>query len=596
MRMKTLLALTLLMMTTFAIAKENTDGLIRSSMYELETQLSRTMEDKIVQFVGVENIWVAVHLDVSSEKIKQQLKSSKNSKKSSVKYEELPGLNISADGNIVQDDSSEEKLILDGSKFSIDPALLLSNANGVMVTVYNKDKIDKKVERLIRSLIEDKMSALKTTVGVSFNYRKAKVLETADLKDGKKIRFDPTSFAKSVHSAVTVSFKEFMNDNVIAPLKIGFGAVVFISLAAFGVIGFFLFRALSAINGSLGALLNATKNFETATTQAASPTQASDNGHDKTTTLQSDAVDLQQKILDIYTNYSEVVSSFFMNSMDKKEFKDVWALTQVLGDKILLENKNICRNNNFHLYNKFLQNSMHLVTSAEDFKRIYQKLMSLMLYPEVFFLNSIRNQINSFSMPFLLSNFPKFNENEKLVAIEVLDDLKLATLVNKGLVKTENLNKAEAHHWGMEELKAIDKKLTSIAERGSDLKEIPLLNVMRYFTQSQFDSFIQEQKLNSAYTFGSLYEARKEELEQFFKGLSVEELCALIPMLEEDMVMKVYALLPELKLARVKAIPKNIQDRSFSLMAEIYKMMWSEEFKEVLAGRAVKAKAGPRAA
>lgn len=285
-----------------------------------------------------------------------------------------------------------------------------------------------------------------------------------------------------------------------------------------------------------------------------------------------------------------------MNSMDKKEFKDVWALTQVLGDKILLENKNICRNNNFHLYNKFLQNSMHLVTSAEDFKRIYQKLMSLMLYPEVFFLNSIRNQINSFTMPFLLSNFPEFNENEKHVAIEVMDDLKLATLVNKGLVKTENLEKAENYHWGMEELKAIDKKLTSIAERGSDLKEVPLLNVMRYFTQSQFDTFIQEQKLNSAYTFVSLYDDKKEELEQFFKELSVEELCAVIPMLEEDMAMKVYALLPELKLARVKANPKNIQDRSFSLMAEIYKMMWSEEFKEAIAGRSVKEKAGPRAA
>lgn len=596
MKIKTLMGLLLAIFITSAFAQDR-DGLIRSSVYELEGQLSRSMEQKIIQFVGVENIWVTVHLDVSESDIKRQLDSKGRKKKSSVKYEELPGLNISFDGNVVVEDK-EERLVLDGSKFSIDPALLLSQTKSVMVTVYNKTKIDKKVERLIRSLIEDKMRALKVEVGVSFNYRKASVLENADLKDGKKVRFDPHSFSKSVHQAITVSFKEFINEQVLAPLKIGFSAVIFISLVAFSLIGFFLFRALSAINGSLGALLTAARNFEISSSQGsgALPMMDQGQGGDKTTTLQSDAVDLQQKILDIYTNYSEVVSNFFMNSMDKKEFKDVWALTQVLGDRILLENKNICRNENFHLYNKFLQNSMHLVTSADDFKRIYQKLMSLMLYPEVFFLNSIKGQMNSLSMAALLEHYPTFTEKEKLVAIEVLDDLKLATLVNKGMVKAEGLSKAENLRWGMEELKAIDKKLTSLSSTKAELTDVPLLNVMRYFSQAQFDGFIREQNMKGDFHFVIQYQREKESLDQFFKTLTVEELCALLPMLEEDMVNSVYSVLPELKQARVKSMTKMIQERSFTLMADLYKKMWSEEFKLELSKRSGKVKPLSRAA
>lgn len=595
MKIKAAISILLFFIMTTAMAQDNRDGLIRSSVYELEGQLSRSMEQKIIQFVGVENIWVAVHLEIATEDVKKQLDAKGQKKKSRVKYEELPGLNISFDGNVVVEDK-EERLVLDGSKFAVDPTLLLSQSKSVMVTVYNKSKIDKKVERLIRSLIEDRMRALKVDVGVSFNYRKGSVLESADLEDGKKIRFDPNSFTKSVHQAITVSFKEFINEQVLGPLKVGFSAVIFFSLVAFGLIGYFLFRALSAINGSLGALLSAARNFEISSAHGMGDLPSVDQAADKTTTLQSDAVNLQQKILEIYTNYSEVVSSFFMNSMDKKEFKDVWALTQVLGDRILLENKNICRNENFHFYNKFLQNSMHLVTSAEDFKRIYQKLMSLMLYPEVFFLNSIKGQMNSFSLSSLLQHYPSFSEKEKLVAIEVLDDLKLATLVNKGLVRAEGLSKSESHRWNMEELKAIDKKLTMLASHKEDSSDLPLLNVMRYFSEAQFDGFIKDQNLRADYSFEALYQIGKEEIDQFLKGLSVEDLCALLPMLEEGMANTVYSLLPELKQARVRSMSKMVQERSFTLMAELYKKLWTEEFKQELSKRSGKAKSMPQVA
>lgn len=578
MKRFSLLLTLLLAFSSYANIDDNVDNRIRSSIFELESKLSKSLEDQVVQFVGIENLMLTVRINVSEEEIKNYLKDKKTVKASPKFFEDLPGLNVGTHGQAASDADNDKKG--DSVKPVLDPALILSASEAIEITVYNKVKLDKKVERLIQSLIEEKLSTLKFNIKVSFNYRKAQVLDSSNIEDGRKIRFDPISFAKSFHGAVVLSFKEFVSKELLLPLKVGMGVVLTLFVGVFGLLGFFLFRGLSSINKSLTALVNSSKMHEAAMAKNFSTEEVEvDSSHDKTTTIQRDAVDLQQKILDIYSNYSEVISNFFMNAMDNKEFKDVWALTQVLGDKILLENKTICNNSNFQLYNKFLRNSMHLLISAEDYKRIYQKLMSLMLYPEVFFLNSIKSHIDAFTSDQIADNYETFTDLEKSIAIEVLDDLKLAKLVNRGLIKTEKFAKADTQSWDMKDLRLFDNKLTKITLHDESHKLHSVFSVIKYFSQEQFDNYILENNLDSKFCFADMFEAQSEAMEQFFKSLSADDICSVFSLLSDDIIEKICATLPELKLARVRGMTKSLNDKSFRLMAEMYSTLWTEEFK-----------------
>ncbi|MFP5492444.1 MAG: hypothetical protein ACLGG0_13150 [Bacteriovoracia bacterium] len=583
--MKTKIKLMLMVILTLALlpasASDNADGYIRSSVYELESQLSRNLESQISQFMGVENLWVSLHLNVDHFSLRKEFdKNSPQAKRNTrQKFDDLPGLNISHDGVMVKTPEDESVLVIDGSKFTVEPSLILTHTESVQIVLYHKTKLDKKIERLIRSLIEDKMSPLKIGLTVEFNHRKAKALNSESLDEGKKIRFEPESFAKSFREAA-LSLQDFLSEKILSPLKVGLGVTLLILLSFLGLCFFFSIKALNSINRTLSALSNANNQISSSSHFDDSHNVLNSELQDELKTTGAGLSDPKDKIIEIHHNHGEVITSFFMDAMDKRKFKDIWCLSQILGDKTYLENTSMTKSKNFQYYSRFLSSNLYLESTPEDHKHIYQQLMSLMLYPNVYFMNSIRASLNSIPLQALGVCFDDFNETEKAITMDCMDSIRMASLINNGFIQPDSISKLDHVEFEHSSLIKFDKKVNELRRRFEEDADNRITSTLKYLNQTQFDEFILSRGLDHRFTLSQLFEQSKPSAMEFFKELSVDELCSLIPMLSEEFSQEVCSGLPDIKRARVINGRKVLNKLSFDTMARFHQVIWGSEIRE----------------
>lgn len=586
MKYKNLFLTFLVLISPATQSAEKHSSRIGSTVYELEAKISKTLEERIVQFIGTENIWVSTNLDVSIDKLETHLEKEDLVDEPKEKFTDLPGLNLSEDGAFVKGDDKNDNIILIDRAEAIPTSTILSHTKGLNITVYHKALLDRKVERIIRSLIEEKLSALKVKVEVKFNHRKAQALEATDFDDGKKIRFEPDSFAKSFHNAVVVAFQNFLDTHIVSPFKKGVIAIVSLAIIAFALAIFFIIRALIAISNGISVLSKASANLDQgsrisgeATTEGLSVKSMSEDV--SISEKNGEESDIKKKILDIHENYREVISNFFADSMEKKNFKDIWCLTQILGEKILFEGDQLAKNKHFKHYNAFLKDNMFKASNASDYNRIYQKLMGLMLYPDVYFSNGIKEHVNRLGQQDLADFFTELSAAEIVIVSEMTDPLRVASLINSGILDAEDVFGAIPPDINLSVLRKLDSKILSFSQK-RESNHNRVLGMITFLNQEKYDQYISQHGLTERFCFTALYEAKKETAEDFFKGLNVEELCSLLPMLSKEMEQQVLELLPEIKLARVNQGRKLTNQRSQHLMAQLYDVLLDQDLKSEL--------------
>lgn len=558
-----------------------TDGYVRSSIYELEAQVSQNLIDRISQFSGMENIWITVKLHVNDAELRKHLtekgpSGKEGSKKE--KFDSLPGLNLGPDGAMVKGEN-REIMVIDNGQNAVESASILAFTTGMDVTVYHRGPIQKKVERLIRSLIEEKISSLNIPVDVKFNHRKARSLEGSDLANGQKIRFESESFATGLQKGVISSSESILENSslkywpyiILVMIVLSLGAVLFMANKAMTDIS----AVLSSISRAIAAH-SSTGNFEAK--ESTLVTEESSNAGLGTGTPQNE-LDVRQKISELYENHAEAISNFIINAMDNKDFHDIWCLSQVLGDKLFFENANITKSKNFKQYNTFLRDNLFSESGPAEYKRLYQKLMGLMLYPNVYFLNSIKKKTDLLSLQDMGVLFQSLSQGEKGVFSEIMDPMKLATLINQGAIKVSDIIDSRNSEIEVSTLKKLDHKVAEFHGKQDNVANEKILNILTYLSQEQYEMHIDAWGMDDAFRFEDLYASKKTAVHEFMKSMKVEELSALLPMLSAELQADIEAALPAIKLARILQAGKTLTVQSPMLMSKLFMVLLDQELR-----------------
>jgi len=566
-----------------AFAKPLSEGYVRSSVYELEGQLSDNLEKQIAQFSGMENLWVSVKFGLDVEGLVKFLdEQSAPAAKEKTKYPELPGLNFGADGAEVVDDVENQKVIMiDNSKLTVDAANIFAFTSKLNVTIYHKGQVERKVERLVRSMVEDKLSSLRVPVEVKFNHRIARPLENTDYSEGQKVRFETDSFAKSLEQGVVQSSKTLTSG---VKIKAWLFLAAFLLASVFGVFCYIFMRGLGQVNEALSIIAKSIQSQGQNGTISTSSNSEANKIFEKEEIETSSSVtelDFRQKIIEIYDANSETISNFFSISMENKSFHDIWCLSQVLGEKLNFENAKISNSKNFKEYNRFLRSNLFSESSFHDYKLLYQKLMGLMLYPGVYFHNNIKEKLTHLNLQDLGLFFQSLSKEEKGVVAEVVDPLVLAGLINQGMVHASEIIDFSHQDMDVSSLKRLDQKASQFVQEKQTFEEDKILEVLTYLNQEQFDSHIEEWGVAENFSFSHLFEAKLQEANEFFKGLRVEELCALLPMLRPEIQNRVESILPDIKRARINQAGKKTNSQSSELMAKLFGILIDRDTKSM---------------
>lgn len=581
--MKTKQFLFFLIFASLSVAAEAPGARIRSAVFDVEARLSKGLEEQISQFVGVDGVWVATHLSVSLDGIEAELKAREDhpeAAKNEKRYADLPGLLLPEDGAAVQSD--DEKIVIKEER-AVDSALILSNTRALKVTVYHKGQLEKKVERVVRSLIEEKLTSLNVELDVKFDRRKARALENADLKADQKVRLtqDPMK-----------STQAFLETHVLAPFKIGASAFFVIAAALF-IAGFTaVFLSIRSLNKGLASLAQAMANREPVS--AAAPVErAQERGpSDEAASSGSEEGLFRTKILELYAHHREVASNFFADAMEKKNFREVWCLSQVLGERLFVENEGLVQSPHYRQYQSYLKDNLFEAPNDQDYQRLYQKLMGLMLYPEVYFLNGLRKQLETVELSVLTELFKQLDKKEKSVLADVLEPLRLAALVNSGSLRTEDIVFAP-QNTDLQFLRRLDGKV-ALHTAAWTSEEERALDVLLMLQQSMFDAFIREHRLPEKFLVENLFDSQTEVVRDFFRALAVEDICALLPMLSADLEEELLPMLPEIKLARVEQAQRAEGPKSPLLLKRFYRVLLSHGLHAELSRELAKSKAASK--
>ncbi len=562
---------------------------IRNNIYNIENKISKDIEEKISQFIGTNQIWISAQIDIEVSALREHLRQMENPSEEEETekkhYLELPGLNLTNEGATAKDSEEASIFIANQDNTEIDASTIIAFTKNIKITVYNKVNMDRKTERIIRSLIEEKLSSLKVTVDVTFNHRKAQELVKKDFTEGNKIRFEPESFGKSVQNAVILAFQNFLDKHIISPLKWSAIAFGIFSTLIFSAAFYFVVKSLLGISHGLSTLsktmapqdwsssssVHAEKLMNrTSNEPLASSTQAT-TGSEKT----------RSKILEIYESYREVITNFFTDSMTKKNFQDVWAIGQILGDKLIFENTHLTKHKNYDAYNKYLRANLFLVSNSGDEERLYQKLLNLMLYPDIYFLSSIKYQLAGLDHDKLGSLFLELSHIHKGVVKDLIDPLKLASLINQNVIKTSDIIVLNDMGPGVESLRHLDHQIATHIQSLESVHE-SAFNFIFYLTTSQFNQYLDMRKADGKFYFEKLFMAKEKMACDFIMNLSVDEITSLLPFVSDEITKHIVELLPEIKLARVMQVKKPINPEGQVLVSQIFRIILSDQEKEEL--------------
>jgi hypothetical protein len=581
-----------LIVTTFSLssfAKEVKEKEIRNSIYDVENNISKTIEKKIIQFVGIDQIWISAQIEVDMPGLREHISSNVvNRPIEKKKYLELPGLNLTDAGAAVKDQEENKIIITNKNNDSqISPNFIIAFATGIKITVYNKVSLDRKVERVIRSLIEEKLSSLKIKTEVNFDHRKAKILDEKDFNEGSKVRFEPESFAKSFQNAVTLSFQNFLDGHVLSPIKWTVFISVLLGALLFGTAIYFITKSLTAITHSLGALSKAIAQRESHSSSIQADTlldMSQKNADTDLTVDNSENEKARQKIIEIYESYQEVVTNFFLDSMNKKNFQEIWSLGQILGEKLIIENARLSKHKNYKAYNKYLRTNLFFSATTISDQRLYQKLMSLMLYPDVYVFNNIKFQLASLGDAQLGQLFLELSPSHKGIASDMLDPLRLAFLMNQSIISSSDVSATDENAYELDSVSKLDHKITTFVQ-SFDSNNDSSFSFLFYLNSFQYNEYLASMQIDSKFQFENLFFAKEEIVNEVIQNYSVDKISSLLPMVSDPVRDHIFKLLPEIKLARVMQSKKVMNNESQIVIAQIFHLILSdvkEEFIEAL--------------
>ncbi len=539
---------------------------LRAMVFDLEKEMTNTLEEKLGKIMGRKSFWLTLTLSVDRLRLEQDFakmtrdyQRQKGPAKEGKNLSDLPGLPIGKGGAPVIRDEGQRVVVM-GEGPELTRSLVLSYVSDVLVEVAIDKENEKSAQTTLRKLLAEYFKELGIPVQLKFNRKKiAGLFETSEDGDQKAgntsmssdLKLDTGGLARDLSNIVV---RDFFNtvDSRYGKIALIIGGILLAMILGMGLIVLWMGarnskasraqmeKLVKSMSESLSGLSmggSSGGTLETAKVENAS-------GNDVT----ESETELMAQIRDVLLKSPQLTGHLLKFFFRERMFENCLLVLQCLGPEYLAWPKKEIPEDLFLEFIVDLREKGGVYFTRdrrlESLKGLYLKIWQASFNIANLLMEEIRSKLKTFGNDDAIQLLTQCNLEETSSIIEMLRPEVVANVVNSGRLTPETLGRLPSPSLNRDILKAILEKVGNVAGAGA-AKESYLEKVAQYLPLDL------EKKLFAS--AGMPSGMHLEDLSRDFSAAFTEEVAALSL---DDLTQLLGVVTPELKATILKGLPE----------------------------------------
>ncbi|HAZ11621.1 MAG: hypothetical protein A2X86_18015 [Bdellovibrionales bacterium GWA2_49_15] len=544
---------------------------LRALVFDLEKEMTSTLEEKLGKVLGRKSFWLTLTLSVDRARLQQDFakmtrnfERQKGPSREGKSLSDLPGLPMGKNGApVIRDEGQRVVVMGDGPELT--RSLVLSYVSDVLAEVAIDKDNEKSAQTTLRKLVTEYFRELNIPVALKFNRKKiAGLFEVSDesldaaKKDGKPseswstdLKLDTGGLARDLSNIVLRDFFNTVDGRYgkIALIIAGAFLALIISMGM-------LMLWVSSRNSKTGRaqmekLVKSMSDSLSGLSMGGSSGGLAETAKVETTTesdVTESETELMAQIRDVLLKSPQLTGHLLKFFFRERMFENCLLVLQCLGPEYLAWPKKEIPEDLFLEFIVDLREKGGVYFTRdrrlESLKGLYLKIWQASFNIANLLVEEIRSKLKTFGNDDAVQLLTQCNLEETSSIVEMLRPEVVAHAVNSGRLTPETLGRLPSPSLNRDILKAILEKVSNVGGSGA-AKESYLEKVAQYLPLD-----LEKKLFASAGMPSGLH---LEDLARDFNAAFTEEVAALSL---DDLTQLLAIVTPELKAAILKGLPE----------------------------------------
>ncbi|MBI2521827.1 MAG: hypothetical protein HYV97_15535 [Bdellovibrio sp.] len=562
---------------------------LRALVFDLEKEMTSTLEEKLGKVLGRKSFWLTLTLSVDRvrlqkdfAKMTRDFQRQKTPNREGKSLSDLPGLPMGKNGApVIRDEGQRVVVMGDGPELTRN--LVLSYVSDVLVEVALDKENDKGAQSTLRKLLAEYFRELNIPVSLKFNRKKIAGLfevseETAEAakKDGKTaeswssdLKLDTGGLARDLSNIVLRDFFNTVDNRYGKIALIGAGAVLAL------IVGMTLLMLGISSKNSKAARAQMEKLVKSMSDSLAGLSMGGSYA-DKIETAKAEInesdvseseTELMVQIRDVLLKSPQLTGHLLKFFFRERMFENCLLILQCLGPEYLAWPKKEIPEDLFLEFIVDLREKGGVYFARErrleSLKALYLKIWQASFNISNLLVEEIRSKVKSYGNDDAIQLLSQCNLEETASIIEMLRPEVVAHVVNSGRLTPETLGRLPSPSLNKDILKSILEKVSNVG--GADAaKESYFEKVARYLPLDLEKKLFASAGMPSGLHLEDLARDFNAAFTEEVAALSLDDLGQLLAIVTPELKSTIISGLPEIKARRMEqrkleASPRGIE-------------------------------------